>query len=369
VPTPFVHRRLAVPLTAGTLISAALTVSLPATALNTDPDDVPPATVSADRLAAQLGPTRTAGVYVDQDTGRMVVTVTDAAAERAVTEAGSRADRVAHSTRDLRAISTHLDATIDVGGTAWGTDIDDNRVDVTADSTVTDAEYAELRRVLAPYGDAARLTRVDGRYKLDGPVNGGKFIRSDDGFNCSAGFNVRKRSNHSSKLLLTAGHCTTVLAPGVSDWKNGAGTYFGYDAGGRFPVADYGIIRHNAAAVANPGNIYLHGTGNVRDVTRARNPYQGEAVCVSGYRSGVTCGTVIALDVTVDYENYGKVYGLFQSNACTQGGDSGGSVFSPNDPMDDTAAIGLHSGSRSSGCTAHHQPVKPALDWYNVEVY
>jgi streptogrisin D len=158
---------------------------------------------------------------------------------------------------------------------------------------------------------------------------------------------------------LTAGHCT-VGATGVSDWYNGAGTYFGYDAGGRYPVTDYGLIRHYNASVSKPGNVYIHSTGNVQDITHSRDPGDGEAVCLSGWASGGDCGSVQELNVTVNYGD-GDVNGLFRSNICRQPGDSGGSIYH-ND-----AALGLHSGG--SGCTAYHQRVNPALAWYGMEVY
>ncbi|TDB76268.1 S1 family peptidase [Micromonospora sp. KC723] len=315
--------------------------------------------VRAERLAGELGPERTAGAYFDQRTGRMVVTVTDAEGERAVTAAGGLAKRVRYSTEELTAVTDALNARIDTRGTTWGTEVDDNRINVTADSTVSDADFAEMRAVLAPYGDAAVLTRVPGELVLNGTVNGGKYIRSEHGYQCSAGFNVQKKSDNSQKFLLTAGHCTT-HDPGVSDWYNGANEYFGYDAGGRFPGTDYGLIRHNNASVSKPGNVYI--ASGAQDITHSRDPELGEAVCRGGYKTGVQCGTVHELDMTVNYPD-GAVHGLFRTDICSESGDSGGPVWR------NTAALGIHSGSRSSGCVSYHQRVNPALAWYGVEVY
>jgi hypothetical protein len=326
--------------------------------------------IQADKLADELGPKRTAGVYFDRKTQRMVVTVTDARAEQAVTKAGAITKRVKHSTKDLKAVTDALDERIDTSGTTWGTDVDDNRINVTADSTVSDAEFAGMKAVLKPYGDAARLTRVGGTFELGGAVNGGKYMRSDDGYQCSAGFNVRKKDNPGSLYLLTAGHCT-VNAAGVSDWYNGAGTYFGYDAGGRYPGTDYGLIKHNNADISKPGNVYWHGSGQVTDITHSRDPGFGEYVCFSGYRYGTACGTVYELNVTVRYSSGNEVRGLFRTDHCTVAGDSGGAVFHGD------AALGINSGFHSEnsgsnppgGCISYQQPVNPALAWYDVEVY
>jgi len=317
--------------------------------------------VQAEALAGDLGPARTAGTYFDQRSGRIVVTVTDAGSEQAVSAAGGVAKRVRYSTRQLTAVTDALDARIDTSGTAWGTEVDKNRISVTADSTVSDADFAAMRAVLSPYGDAAVLTHVEGKVTLDSTMNGGKYIGADDGTTCSAGFNVQKKSDNASKFLLTAGHCT-VSATGVADWSNGAGEYFGYDAGGRYPGTDYGLIKHNNANVAKPGNVYDHNNGGVHDITHSRDPGVGEAVCLSGYRSGVRCGTVSQLNVTVNYGD-GEVRGLFRSNICRQGGDSGGSIWHGD------AALGIHSGGVTGQCIGYHQRVNPALAWYGVEVY
>lgn len=317
--------------------------------------------VRADGLAAELGPQRTAGVYFDRKTERMVVTVTDAAAERAVTAAGGVAKRVKHSVEDLNAVRKALDERIDTRGTTWGTAVDDNVINVTADSTVSEVDFAEMVAVLAPFGGAARLTRLAGQLDTSGPVNGGKYMRNGSGGTCSVGFNVQKKSDPTQKYVITAGHCT-VLASGEAKWYNGANVYFGYDAGGRYPGTDYGLIRHNNPVIDKPGNVYWHGSGQVTDITHSRDPGFGEYVCQSGWVLGTYCGTVYELDVTAHYRE-GNVYGLFRTDHCVSDGDSGGPIFHGG------AALGIHSGRNTSGCIAYHQRVNPALAWYGVEVY
>jgi streptogrisin D len=132
-------------------------------------------------LAGELGPDRTGGVYFDQKTERMVVTVTDAAAASRVVAAGGVAKRVIYSTATLKAVTSALNKAVEMPGTSWGTDIDGNRINFIADSRVTALQLAKLKRTIQPYGGAVRLSRIAGTLRADGPVNGGKYIRSDDG--------------------------------------------------------------------------------------------------------------------------------------------------------------------------------------------
>ncbi|HEU5270682.1 MAG TPA: S1 family peptidase, partial [Jatrophihabitans sp.] len=85
----------------------------------------------------------------------------------------------------------------------------------------------------------------------------------------------------------------------------------------------------------------------------------------SGRTTGWRCGTIQAKNVTVNYAQ-GAVYGMTQSNACAEGGDSGGPLFNG------TIALGLTSGGSgncSSGGTTFFQPVTEALSAYGVSVY
>ncbi|MCW6006002.1 hypothetical protein K1W54_15650, partial [Micromonospora sp. CPCC 205371] len=180
--------RRAVPVAVGAVVLAVLATTAPANAervAGTAPAaekvverGIPVRTgigsVRADGLAGELGPQRTAGVYFDRKTERMVVTVTDAAAEQAVTAAGGGAKRVKLSTEDLKAGGEAVDERIDARGTTWGTVVDENVINVTADSTVSDADFAEMEAVLAPFGDAARLTRLPGAGRTRGPGTWGR---------------------------------------------------------------------------------------------------------------------------------------------------------------------------------------------------
>jgi hypothetical protein len=313
----------------------------------------------APRLVGELGTDRTGGAYLDRATGKVVVNVTDKAAGQEVADAGGVARLVEHSSAELEDATSALNVSVDIPGTTWGTDANTNQVVVQADSTVSAADYAELREKATELGSAVRVQRMEGR--IAKTISGGNYIRSDDGLQCSVGFNVRDKSNNDSLFFLTAGHCT-VGATGVSDWRDGNGTYVGYDAGGFYPGNDFGLVRHYNANISKPGNVYEH-DGTYQNITHSRDPGDGESICRSGYRTGKKCGTVLDLNVTVNYGD-GNVTGLFSSTACSLPGDSGGPVYHGD------AALGLHSGYNESGpCRGYHQKVNEALAWYGMEVY
>jgi hypothetical protein len=92
--------------------------------------------------------------------------------------------------------------------------------------------------------------------------------------------------------------------------------------------------------------------------------YVGQAVCRSGVTTGVRCGTVTALNQTVNYAT-GVVYGLIRTNICAEAGDSGGSLY-----VASTGTIlGILSGGSgncTSGGTTYYQPIAEVLAAYGL---
>jgi hypothetical protein len=304
-------------------------------------------------LSRALGD-RTAGSYLDAESGALVVTVTDAAAADLVRAAGAQAKIVDRSTAQLESAMATLEAEAKIAGTSWGIDPAANQVAVEADRSVSAQSMARLQEVAASLGDAVRITRVPG--VLTEEVAGGDAIYGG-GYRCSAAFNVARGT---FRYFVTAGHCTNLsyfwsATPG--------GVPIGTRAGSSFPVNDYGIVRY--AGLARPaGNVNLY-NGSYQDIRSAANAIVGQAIRKSGSTTKVTSGTVTAVNVTVNYPQ-GRVYGMVRTTACSASGDSGGAHFAAS------TALGIHSGS--SGCTgtsgsAIFQPVKEALTRYGVNVY
>jgi streptogrisin D len=330
-------------LAAGTLFGATSSQATPVT---------PASPASASALANQLG-ARSAGAYLDA-AGHSVVTVTDSAAAAQVRAAGATPQLVKYGSAALANVTSTLNSSARIVGTAWAVDPRTDQVVVSLDRTVAGAKLAKVTAVVASFGAAARIERVAGTFSLR--LAGGDAIYGG-GYRCSLGFNVRSGSTY---YFLTAGHCGNL----ASTWYSNSAmtTVLGTTAGSSFPGNDYAIVRYTNGSVP-PGTVDLY--GGSQDITSSANAVVGEAVKRSGSTTGVHSGSVQALNATVNYSQ-GTVYGLIKTNVCAEGGDSGGPLF------DGTKALGLTSGGSgncSSGGTTYFQPVTEALSAYGVSVY
>ncbi|MFJ5778284.1 S1 family peptidase [Streptomyces sp. NPDC093094] len=241
----------------------------------------------------------------------------------------------------------------DVPGTAWAVDGKTNRVLLTVDSTVSQAELAKIERQAGANADAITVKRTPGTFsKL---IQGGDAIYASS-WRCSLGFNVQ--SSNGTQYFLTAGHCTD----GAGTWYSNSArtTAIGSTAGSSFPGNDYGIVRYT-------GSVSRPGTANGVDITRAATPSVGTTVIRDGSTTGTHSGRVTALNATVNYGGGDVVSGLIQTTVCAEPGDSGGALYGSNG-----TAYGLTSGGSgncSSGGTTFFQPVTEALSAYGVSVY
>ncbi|MFD0314038.1 S1 family peptidase [Streptomyces flavalbus] len=242
----------------------------------------------------------------------------------------------------------------DVPGTAWAVDAKTDRVLVTVDSTVSQAEIAKIKEQAGANAGAITIKRTPGKFnKL---IKGGDAIYASS-WRCSLGFNVRTSSG--ADYFLTAGHCTD----GAGTWyaNSGRTTVLGSTAGSSFPGNDYGIVRYTNTSITKSGT-----AGSV-DITSAATPAVGTTVIRTGSTTGTHSGRVTALNATVNYGGGDIVYGLIQTTVCAEPGDSGGPLYGSNG-----TAYGLTSGGSgncSSGGTTFFQPVTEALSAYGVSVY
>ncbi|MDQ0841850.1 S1 family peptidase [Streptomyces sp. V1I6] len=240
----------------------------------------------------------------------------------------------------------------DVPGTAWHVDQATGTLVVTADSTVSRAEIAKIKREAGTNAGALRVERTPGTFsKL---ISGGDAVYAS-GWRCSLGFNVRSGSTY---YFLTAGHCTD----GAGTWYTNSSrtTSIGPTTGSSFPGNDYGIVRYSNTSLSHPGTV--GGT----DITSAANATVGMSVTRRGSTTGTHSGTVTGLNATVNYGGGDIVYGMIRTNVCAEPGDSGGPLYSGS------RAIGLTSGGSgncSTGGTTFFQPVTEALSRYGVSVY
>lgn len=276
-----------------------------------------------------------------------------AAAAFAIPSANAADTPTTFSSAELKSVSGSV-LKADVPGTAWAVDSKTNRVLVTVDSTVSQAEINKIKRQAGDDAGAITIKRTPGKFtKL---IQGGDAIYASS-WRCSLGFNVRSSSG--AQYFLTAGHCTD----GAGTWYSNSGrtTTLGSTAGSSFPGNDYGIVRYTNSSVSKPG------TANGVDITRAATPSVGTTVIRDGSTTGRHSGRVTALNATVNYGGGDIVYGLIQTTVCAEPGDSGGPLYGSNG-----TAYGLTSGGSgncSSGGTTFFQPVTEALSAYGVSVY
>ncbi|OEJ96874.1 S1 family peptidase [Streptomyces thermolilacinus] len=241
----------------------------------------------------------------------------------------------------------------DVAGTAWHVDPATRTLVVTADSTVSRAGIAEIKRAAGAHTAAVRVERTSG--KLSRYLDGGDAVHADAGWRCSAGFNVVRDGVY---YFLTAGHCTD----GAGTWyaNSGRSTVIGPTAGSSFPGNDYGLVRYDNPSLAHPG------TAGGTDITGAADATIGMSVTRTGSTTGTHRGTVTGLNATVNYGGGDIVRGMIRTDVCAEPGDSGGPLYSGS------LAIGLTSGGSGNcrtGGTTFYQPVTEALKAYRVSVY
>ncbi|MEU1182008.1 S1 family peptidase [Streptomyces sp. NPDC005820] len=264
----------------------------------------------------------------------------------------SAADTATFSSAQLKSAGNSV-LQADVPGTAWAVDSKTNRLLVTVDSTVSDAEIAQIKEAAGSNAGALTIKHTPGKFnKL---IAGGDAIYGG-GYRCSLGFNVVSGSTY---YFLTAGHCGEV----ASTWYSNSGqtTTLGTNVSYSFPTNDYALVRYTNSSVTKSGT-----AGNT-DITSSGTPSVGTTVYRDGSTTGIHSGRVTALNATVNYGSGDIVYGMIQTNVCAEGGDSGGPLYSTSG-----IAYGLTSGGSgncTSGGTTFFQPVAEALSAYGVSVF
>ncbi|MFF0725887.1 S1 family peptidase [Streptomyces sp. NPDC004134] len=214
------------------------------------------------------------------------------------------------------------------------------------------AVLGALLTVLAPPVSAsappqpAAATAVRGGEALYGPS-----------FACTLGFNA---VSGGTTYGIIAGHCADVGSTWAVD-TDGGRVSVGTTAGAVFPGSDYGIVRYTNTSVSYPGEVKGSGGAPV-DITGAADPAPGMSLCHYGRVGGYRCGTVQAVNLTVNFPG-GAVSGLFRSNICSEPGDTGGPAFSGG------RAVGIivgSSGNCTSGGVTYYQPIKEILAVYGL---
>jgi streptogrisin D len=305
----------------------------------------------ASQLAELLGEDY-AGAYYDSGKQQLIINVVGDNNNVVVQaeKAGAVVREVENSTTELTAASQTLKAEATIPGTSWAVDPRTNKIQVTADSTVTGANWDQLESTVQSLGSGmATIKKSAGEFKTF--VEGGDAIFGG-GARCSLGFNVV--ADDGSPAFLTAGHCGVAAA----EWSDSeAGAPIGTVDAATFPGdGDFALVKYDDPATQAPSTVNV-GQQSV-EITQAAEAAVGQQVIRMGSTTGLADGQVTGLDATVNYPE-GTVTGLIQTDVCAEPGDSGGSLFT-----EDGSAIGLTSGG-SGDCTiggeTFFQPVTTAL--------
>lgn len=335
----------ALPAGYGAPVADAASASLVATGLGeTDAmqwlADQPALIAKGERLVDQVGAS-SAGMWLDHHTGSVVVYVVDEQAAKTVRAAGATARVVEHSTTELESVRDAVAKRLPADSAA-GIDVRTNQVVVQIGET---AKADALTTAAQRFGSLVRIEHIDGSFRET--IAGGEAI-TGGGSRCSLGFNTTGNTG------ITAGHCTAA----VGSWNDPSGRYYGPSIAASFPGNDFGLIR-NDGGLAQPGTVTLY-NGGFQDITGAADPYPGMSVCKSGSTTGLSCGTVYQVNMTICYPQ-GCVNDIAQSNAYVQPGDSGGAWFSGSTGVGITSGIG--------GGYSYFQELVEGLNAYGVWVF
>ncbi|MFI6428009.1 S1 family peptidase [Promicromonospora sp. NPDC050880] len=274
------------------------------------------------------------------------VAVTDAAEAATVRAAGATPVTVDNSL-------TALDAwTADLDGALSSSDVTSYHVDVETNEIVVDVvegATADVAAAVAEAGvpaSAVSLTEATERPRTFADVIGGEAYFIDGSARCSVGFAV-------TGGFVSAGHCGSV----GSTASEPSGTF----EVSEFPGSDYSYVSVDSDTPVGVVDDWNGGTVAVEGSTPAA---VGASVCRSGSTTGWHCGTIEALNATVNYAE-GTVTGLIQTDVCAEPGDSGGSLLAGSQAQGMTSG---GSGNCSSGGQTFFQPVGEALSAAGVDL-
>ncbi|CEJ94882.1 hypothetical protein VHEMI10389 [[Torrubiella] hemipterigena] len=176
-------------------------------------------------------------------------------------------------------------------------------------------------------------------------ISGDAFLNPDASLRCSIGFAV-------TNGFISAGHCGRRGQRATDSNGNPLGTF--YDS--IFPGNDMSYIQ---AVQSDTLYGYVDGySGSYYPIYGSQEAAIGASICRSGSTSGPTGGTIQAKGQTVNYAE-GTLYGLTQTNACSDHSDSGGSFLTSGQ------AQGVLSGGDGQ-CTSYYQEVNPILQKYGL---
>jgi hypothetical protein len=315
------------------------------------------ATEVIDQLRSSTG-SSFAGAWVTDDGNTINIGVTDESLADEVIAAGATPTIVANSLTKLDDAKVALDnlnvdqPTVldsETGIAAWYVDVIANKLVLEALASST-THAAELAVQVGLVESEFEVRTVEEMPTTFATVQGGDAYLINNSARCSVGFSV-------TTGFVSAGHCGSVGASATTTGGAALGTF----SGKVFPgSADMSYIR-TVSGTTLRGYINGYGSGSL-PVSGSTAASVGSSICRSGSTTGVHCGTVRSLGVTINYSQ-GSVTGLTGTNVCAEPGDSGGPFYSGSQAQGVTSG---GSGNCNSGGTTYFQPVNEILSTYGL---
>jgi streptogrisin C len=311
---------------------------------------------------------------------QFVVATTSIGAQKA--PLGVEIRNMRHSLADLNASKGQLDTLLAQGAAlpdgvyTWAVDLKSNSVVV---GIGKGAQKAGIDFVARSGADAAtiRFKTMNEAPTLRSNTQGGLgYLWTDRRYShaCSIGFNVTKGSTLG---YVSAGHCGSAGTPVYLEGPAGTGPQWtlgpklGTFAASVPPTRkngggpDYAWIQLDAG-ITQSASVYGWGSGDVT-VKGSTEAAVGAAICRSGRTSGWHCGTVQSIGNTVNYGKDGIATNLTLTNACSDGGDSGGSFITGTGQAQGVLSGGSGSCDSSTDIdNCYFQPVNPILTKYGL---
>jgi streptogrisin C len=320
--------------------------------------------LAAERKATALEPkvrraagTSFGGSWFDAAKSTLTVAVTpdiSATALREIRATGATVRTVAHSARELSATQARLDSLPAPDAvSSW-------HVDPKAGAVVVNVVSGrqrdnDVRTFVARAREAGPVTVREVAAApttfAAGTVGGDPYYTGN--VRCSIGFSVYGG-------FITAGHCDQHTGS-VYGWDR---SYVGNFQGSSFPDNDYAWVNVGSGWWTVP---VVLGWGTVSDqLVRGSNVAPvGSSICRSGSTSHWHCGTVLAMNETVNYSQ-GAVHQMTKTSVCAEPGDSGGSFISGDQAQGVTSG---GWGNCSSGGETWFQPVNEILNRYGLTLH
>ncbi|MEU6354667.1 S1 family peptidase [Streptomyces sp. NPDC047072] len=297
------------------------------------------------------------GSWFDASANKLTVAVTrdaSTATLKKIRTTGATVRTVAHSSRELDATQAKLNKlSAPKSVSSWHVDPQASTVVV----NVVEGRQSDndVRAFLARARQAGPVTveQVPAAPTTfaAGTVGGDPYYTGN--VRCSIGFSVYGG-------FVTAGHCDQHTGS-VYGWD---GSYVGNFQGSSFPGNDYAWVNVGSGWWTVP---VVLGWGTVSDqLVRGSNVAPvGTSICRSGSTTHWHCGTVLAMNETVNYSQ-GAVYEMTKTNVCAEGGDSGGSFISGDQAQGVTSG---GWGNCSSGGETWFQPINEILNRYGLTLH